>query len=230
VLTSAPYSVYLLTDPQHVQSLPTIQDRLLLKYNPVPLRSWSLDHRLLRSTPASLSDKTVPRYQHLLRLSHRPNNAFIAVSPPTEAKAGTRDTVVTLRNEQYESFFTLLKDRFGALWIPRTYQVINGTAYTAGEFTIRLGELRQSGSAQVRGVVCCIEASSSINDISSLDTQEETEKAKEIIRNDMATLWEQIGYSGPNLKELSTQAPANNTSEESFDEVRMWCSLLRPGT
>jgi hypothetical protein len=181
------------------------------------------------STPASPNDKTAPRYQHLLRISYRPKNAFVAVSLPTEAGAGETDTVVTIRNEQYESFFTLLKDRFVALWTPRTHQVITGTIYAVGEFTVRLGELRQVGSAQIRGVVCCIEAISSIGVATSSDTQQESKKAEEITRADMANLWERIGYPGPNLKELSTPASTDNSSTEGFDEVRMWCDLLRPG-
>jgi hypothetical protein len=230
VLIRVTFSIFLLTDPQHLNSLHAIQERLLSKYNALPLRPWNLDHRLLRSTPASPSDKSPPRYQHLLHLSYRQKSAFAIVSPPTEAKAGTRDTVVTVRNEEYESFYALLKDRFAALWTPRAHQLINGSAFTVGEFTVRLGEMRQAGSAQVRGLVCCIEASSGIGEGITFQTPEEIKTADEVARADMASLWERIGHSGPILKEAFTPTSASNPSEEGFNEVRTWCDLLKPGT
>jgi hypothetical protein len=229
LLTRAPSRIYLLTDAQHLNSLSTIQERLLSKYNPVPLRPWHLDHRLLRSTPASPSDKTAPRFQHLLRLSYHPESAFVVVSPPSEAKAGTLDTVVTVPNEQYELFFTLLTDRFTALWNPRTHQVVNGQAYTVGEFTVRLGELRQIGNTQSpRGVVCFIEAISGIDEhgLAEPQSQEQRKKAVEVTRADMASLWDQIGY--PSAKDYpSSDSTSDSAVNGGFDEVRTWCDLLR---
>jgi hypothetical protein len=196
----------------------------------VPLERWRLEHRLLRSTPASPDDKTAPRFQHLLRLSYRPNNAFISVSPPPEAKPGTQHAVVTTPNEHFEALYALLTARFTALWTPRARQRIDGTAYTVGEFTVRLGELRQVGGPPTpRGVICYIQADSGIADKETKDatpeTPEQTKREDETTRAAMESLWDRIGY--PGAKEPSIPDATDGATTDGFNDIRMWCDLLK---
>ena len=208
-------SIWLLTDPQHLNSLATIKERLITKFDPTPASSWGLDHRLLRSTAASTNDKSPPRFQHILSLAHRPGKLYVAVSPaqPVQKDVGTKDTVITIRPQQGDAFFNLLKDRFGALWAFRSrVSIVNGVEYNVGEFKIRLGELRQiSGQQQLRAVICCIETSSMADGSAT--------------RAALSDLWAAIGFT--NIKEAFGTYSINPTTEEGFDEVRLWCDVLR---
>jgi len=217
--------IWLMTDQQHLNSLAMIKERLITKFDPTPASSWVLDHRLLRSAAASTNDKSPPRFQHILSLGHRPGKLYVAVNPaqPAQKDVGSKDTVITIRPQQGDAFFNLLKERFGALWTFRSrLSILNGVEYNVGEFKIRLGELRQiSGQQQtVRAVICCIETSSMADggDNGPGSNGSATRAA-------LSDLWAAIGFA--NIKEAFGTYPIDSTTEEGFDEVRLWCDVLR---
>jgi len=151
------------------------------------------------------------------------------VSPSAEAAAGTPETIVTIPSNQYDSFINLLTARFTALWAPRTYlHVVNGKAYTVGEFIIRLGDLRQTGGPHpVRGLVCCIEASSTRKEDGGIQSPDQAKKQEESTTALMANLWARIGFEGAKEVFISSSSTTEETAGEGFEEARLWCDLLR---
>jgi hypothetical protein len=207
---------------QHLQSLSTIKSKLIAKFDPAPLGPWSLDHELFRSVEAN--DQTPPRFQHILRLRHRPGKAFVAVSQSkvNKGEANTKDHVITIPSPQVEAFTTLLKDRFAALWTPRASLRVNGgLAYDTGEFVVRLGELRQTGGQQpLRAVLCSIETKTiSVFDDGGANQDHDIAKAV------LSDAWKSIGVDG--AKEFFGAHATEQAAEDGFDEARLWCEVLR---
>ena len=171
-----------------------IQDiltRLNSHYDPSPLPSWALSHRIFRETPSvhapaqshsSLTngvDKAKPpnsRFLQILNLSHYAPRTYVAITsayaasqtragtPPSsnisaEAASGEEATIISIpAGPSSEEFIQLIVSKFGPLWQQR--QILNagnGHAYEIGDFRVRVGELRQSGSGggqMGRGAVC----------------------------------------------------------------------------
>lgn len=207
---------------QQLQSLPSIRSKLIAKFDPVPLGSWSLDHVLFRSVETT--DQTPHRFQHILHLRHRPGKAFVAVSQPKSNKGevATKDHVITIPSPQMEAFTTLLRDRFAALWTPRaSLRVTGGLAYDTGELVVRLGELRQMGGQQpLRAVLCSIETKT-ISASEDKGTNQDHDVAKAVLSN----AWKSIGVDG--AKEVFAAYATEQAAEDGFDEARLWCEVLR---
>lgn len=94
----------MITDPQRLNHLNTIKEKLLSQYNattlPVP---WSLNYRLLRSTGSPPGEKTLSDSQYLLQLlSQYPSRTFLAAS------VGHELPVIEIPFEQTESFYKLV--------------------------------------------------------------------------------------------------------------------------
>lgn len=140
-----------------------------------------------------------------------------------------KDTVVAIPASQSESFFSLLTAKFTALWTPiKRLHVTNGSSYTVGEFTIRVGELRQMGGPQTnRGILCCIETSSAAesedknNAGEQLQMVEQRQKEEETTKTAMTSLGTRVGFEGAKIPLFAA------TSNDGFDEARLWCDLLR---
>jgi hypothetical protein len=178
---------------------------------------------LFRSVEAN--DQTPPRFQHILHLRHRPGKAFIAVSQSkaNNGEAATQDHVITIPSSQIEAFTTLLRDRFAALWTPRaSLRVTGGLTYDAGEFVIRLGELRQMGGGQqhLRAVLCSIETKTT-----SASEDQGANQDHEVAKAVLSDAWKSIGVDGG--KEFFAAYATEQAAEEGFDEARLWCEVLR---
>jgi len=202
-------------------------------FNPISLGRWTLDHNLLRS----VTDAKAPqRYQHLLHLSHHLDTAFVRVASPASDGASTHSSTVSIPRDQLESLYSLLCSKFQALWTPRaTLQVSSGYAYDLGEFIIRLGELRQAGNPpQPRGVVVAITSKEAADDgaaSSSLDeavsmrkealTQEDYETTQALIQD----LW--LKFGDTQAKQFTSSIPSADSLVHDFEEVKIWCDLLR---
>ncbi|KAF2420301.1 hypothetical protein EJ08DRAFT_702540 [Tothia fuscella] len=206
--------------------LQVLKDRIITRTNPIPIASWQLDHRLLQEKSLTDGGKPPQRFQHLLRLSHHPSQLFVAVSPPGPEgeKEDAKNAVIALPVQQYNPFLGLLTSKFAAIWGPQAYlQVVDGMAYGAGEFQIRVGELRQNGSSTPdRGIICCIEATHAIDDEEDSLTPEEIQDLEGNAKAEIQALWTRIGFEG--AKEVFTSGSPDG---DAFDEARTWCDLLK---
>ncbi|TID14700.1 putative mediator complex subunit med20 protein [Venturia nashicola] len=217
--------IFLLTEQDRLQSLPNIKSRLISKFEAEPLGNWSLDHILFRSVEQN--ETTPPRFQHILRLGHRPREAFVAVNQPRNKKdaSDTKDPVITIPSSQLGSFTNLLIDRFVSLWTPRvSLRVTGGLAYRAGDFVVRIGELRQTGGQQpLRGVVCSIETKTTSAFGSNGPNQDgKVDEAEKMV---LSEVWRRIGENG--AKEDFTAYATEEAIEAGFDEARLWCQILQ---
>lgn len=103
-------------------------------------------------------------------------------------------------------------------------RVTGGLAYSAGEFVVRIGELRQTGGQQpLRGVVCSIETktTSAFEGTGSNQDHEVNEAEKAVLSN----AWRSIGEGG--AKEVFTAYATEEAAEAGFDEARLWCKILQ---
>ena len=88
-------------------------------------------------------------------------------------------------------------------------QVSNGQVFEIGDFLIRIGEVRQGGTQQVRGTICEIEWTS--GDESDWVTGEE------VIKSFWAAL---------DMKGTREYIKVPGTGDE-FSNIRQWCGALR---
>jgi len=154
------------------------------------------------------------------------------------AESGADNATITVPAEQFDSFYNILTSKFAALWSPRPVaSVSNGVAYSLGDFVVRLGELRQgTGQQPVKGVVVCIQTAPQSaaqvdgeHDIAALDgedtgikeEEDEIQTTQALIRD----LWKGFGVEG--AKEMITASNSQRDADRQFQEIRMWCELLR---
>lgn len=111
---------------------------------------------------------------------------------------------------------------------------------------VRLGELRQAvGQQPVKGVVVCIQATpkSAMQidgnedtvalDGGDMDVKQEEEEEKEEEEDEdvqmmqalIRDLWKGFGVDG--AKEMMTAPRSRSDADGRFEEVRLWCELLR---
>src|SRR5262249_46556066 len=120
------------------------------------------------------------------------------------------------------------------LWTPRmTLQVQNGQAFDTGDYTVSMGELKQSGAQQiVRGLLVCIKSNpSSAQDGEGMDkmkvddstAQEQEEVRTEAREDEMRDYWKKFGIVEGSKEVFCTSQPG----DDGFAEVRLWCSALR---
>jgi hypothetical protein len=178
--------------------------------------------------------------QHLLHLSSLDQNrTYICVQAPV----GT-STVTAIPHRQQEPLALLLRHQFSALWQPRqVLSVQQGTTYTAGLCTIRIGELRatregpQSGGIQSPGVFVCISTTvgaadqdgiqSSLNsETEDREDQIDLEYAQALIRDCWSKIKENRDLGKSEIREvMMTSGNLQNQQKEAA--VRMWCEGLR---
>lgn len=235
-LFSFPTTATASADPSPSQ---IILERLTARYNLNPLPRWALEHRLFRETAKATSfeassgdDGPKPqrhRYLQVLNLSYQPERSYVAITttyassqiqagtPATSSSGGESSgdsaTVVAMPSGiQSEEFVQLMISRFGPLWTQRhNVQISNGQAFEAGDFRIRLGEVKQGhgGAPQGRGTIVEIEWMDGDHD--------DWETAEGVIRG----FWK--GLDIPGARELIKVAGI----EEGFSNARQWCEVLR---
>ena len=162
-------------------------DRIEAQHRLNALPRWTLEYRLFRETSrsgiaeVSLSGENSKaheiRYLQLLRLSHHPDQSYLAVttahmssetsiSTPTTSSSRSinneeRTTIVTIPpGGQTEDFVQMMFSKFGLLWTQRQIlQVNNGQAFEAGDFRVKVGEVRQGqgSSQQSKGLIVELE-------------------------------------------------------------------------
>ncbi|MCJ1321933.1 hypothetical protein MMC15_007278 [Xylographa vitiligo] len=211
--------------------------RLKSQYNISPLGRWTLDHRLFRGTSLEEianeilnedgSKGQASRYLQMLYISTHPRYSYVVTtttSVPSQTRAGTPATsssggestgepskVFSIPSgPQSEDFINLIVARMGPLWMPRqVLQVSNGQIFEIGDFRIRIGEVRQGGTQQVRGTICEIEWTS--GDKNDWATGEDVIKS----------FWTALDMKGP--REY-IRVPG---IDEEFGNIRQWCDALR---
>lgn len=149
--------------------------------------------------------------------------------PDQQPESPQQSSTVAIPLQQMEPYSQLLNLKFGALWMYRMgSQVTAGASYSLGEFTVRLGELREKGGQMaLRGTVVCIQtAKQESDDGDSLpgqaDADQELQAGQALVRD----VWSR--FSVPQAKETITSRPAaREPDEQAFDEVRLWCEALR---
>jgi len=170
--------------------------------------------------------------------SHHPGKAYFSIADPANAESGADNATITVPAEQFDSFYTILTSKFAALWSPRpAASVSNGVAYNLGDFVVRLGELRQgTGQQPVKGVVVCIQATpqSAAQVDGEHDAAAPNGEGAEVKQEDdeiqttqalIRDLWRGFGVEG--AKEMMTASNSRSDVDRQFEEVRMWCELLR---
>jgi hypothetical protein len=130
--------------------------------------------------------------------------------------------MIAVPADQKTAFLNLLTARFSVLWRQITHlHIINGVSYRTGEFTIRVGDLRQTAATQTdRGIICSIEAThwAAEGDNSS---PEQTKRMEENTKAVIKALWSRIGLEGG--KEVFVSLATGKT----LDEARLWCEVLK---
>ncbi|EKG11068.1 Mediator complex subunit Med20 [Macrophomina phaseolina MS6] len=184
--------------------------------------------------PTSTTDKSPPHFQHVLGLGHYPDRAFVHIAGPDQQQDTQPDrptTSITIPWQQMEQYSQLLNLKFGALWMYRMgLQITGGASYSLGEFTVRLGELREKGGHMaMRGIVVCIQtAKQEPMDGPTQELLAEQNDADEELRAGQALvrdIWASFGVS--QAKETISPRPPRETNEQPFDEVHLWCEALR---
>ncbi|KAF2836733.1 hypothetical protein M501DRAFT_1033393 [Patellaria atrata CBS 101060] len=220
----------------------TINSRLLHSYpdaSPHTSR-WVLNHALFRSTPSNPPDNSPFQHQHVLNLGHYPGKTFIAITSPV-SKSGTdiQDgaTVISVPFAQTEQYLRLMFGKFGALWVQRAQLgVQNGWAYDVGDWTVRVGELKQAGQpGTLRGTVVFIQhagSSQTGNEENGQDekivdqmSKEELEEYMSEMQATIREMWSGFGEEGAR-EFFSVPDPAGGKNE-TFEEVKVWCEMLR---
>ena len=106
----------------------------------------------------------------------------------------------------------LMISRFGPLWTQRqSVQIGNGQAFEAGDFRVKLGEVKQGqgGASQARGTIVELEWMGG--------DQDDWETAEGVI----GAFWKGLDVQG--ARELIKVAGV----QEGFSNVRQWCEVLR---
>ncbi|KAF1812521.1 hypothetical protein P152DRAFT_458359 [Eremomyces bilateralis CBS 781.70] len=155
--------------PDTVESnrLQTVTDALVTR-NATPTGAWHLQQYLFRRIRNPADDQNA-RVQHIVSMSHFPDQAFICISRPHLAQNGEDSEVGTftpldpayvnsaavfLPTPQMDSYIGMIRRQFGLLWDagPRL-ALANGSTWELDDFTIRVGDLRQTarGSNQEHG-------------------------------------------------------------------------------
>lgn len=232
-------AIYFVASGPNAPGLADLTDRLIRAYDPVLVGSWGLHHRVFRSTPANTSDKSPPHSQHVLGLGHHPDRAFVHITGPDQPQAQAQtqppaapSSTIAIPLSQMEPYSQLLNLKFGALWMYRiSSQVTSGASYSLGEFVVRLGELREKGGQMaLRGTVVCIQTAkqeSEDQDMELLpgqtDPQDELEAGQSLVRD----VWSSFGVGANQARESITSRPPREAADDTFDEVGLWCDILR---
>ncbi|OJD30253.1 mediator complex subunit med20 protein [Diplodia corticola] len=232
-------AVYFVAAAHNAPGVAELTDRLIRAFDPVPAGNWGLHHRSFRSTPQNTTDKSPPHFQHVLALGHYPDRAFVHIAGPDQQQDQQQQdhqqqqqpSTVAIPLQQMEQYSQLLSLKFGALWMYRMgSQVGVGASYSVGEFTVRLGELREKGGQNaLRGTVVCIQTAKQESrpdegeaPSARIDADEELQAGQALVRD----VWSR--FSVPQFKETITSRPAAPEADDQlFDEVRLWCEALR---
>ncbi|KKY15453.1 putative mediator complex subunit med20 [Diplodia seriata] len=228
-------AVYFVAAGHNSPGLSELTDRLIRAYDPLPAGNWFLHHRFFRSTPQNTTDKSPPHFQHVLGLGHHSDRAFVHIAGPDSQQEDQQQqqqqpSTVAIPRQQMEPYSQLLNLKFGALWMYRMgSQVGAGTSYSVGEFTVRLGELRDTGGQNgLRGTIVCIQTAKQEpadgGDAlpAAPNADEELQAGQALVRD----VWSR--FSVPQAKEtITSRPPAREADDQVFDEVRLWCEALR---
>lgn len=186
-----------------------------------------------RITTSAGDDKgSTLRYLQILNLSHRPGRSYVAISAPqAQTRAGTSAssvgdgagaegaaTIIAIPSGvQSEEMVQLVVGKLGPLWSHRqTLHVSNGTAYEMEDFHVRVGELRQRQSAQIKGVV--VEVEWLAGGHGGPEEESDWDTSELIIR----AFWDALGIEG--AREF-IRVPGLGKGR--FDLVSQYCQLLR---
>ena len=225
--------------------------KLTTLYDPSPLPSWALSHRLFRETPSAQAsiqpsssltngvDKPKPpgpRFLQIVSLSHHAPRTYVVITSThaasqtragtpassnisAEAASGEPATIISVPpGQSTEDFIQLIISKFGPLWQQR--QILNssnGHAFEIGNFRVRVGELRQSGSGggqMGRGAVCEVAWVGE----DAEQGGENWEVGEAVVKG----FWEGLALRG--AREVYW-VPGLGSGEGT---IRQWCDLLRP--
>lgn len=253
----APTTVlYLIQEPIAVRdkTKSDLTDRLLRAYDPNPIGTWTLDHRLFRSTPrGDESDKEV-RYQHLLQLNlehrrgiDRAKVCFTGApqgpapgqnqnqTPTPAGDAAPTDvpgddvTVSSIPTRDLSNYSHLLSTKLTALWTPRAALFVpNGSSFAvgtaAGAFVVRIGELRQRQGGIFRGVIVGIESSDTYDNATDDDATIRDAEADDVSEEEEL----EIGLIEGLWKTFGVEGARQKKGKGRTEDVVtwQWCSLL----
>ncbi|KAK7530174.1 mediator complex, subunit Med20 [Phyllosticta citribraziliensis] len=219
-------AIYFIPAGPSAPALSSLVDRFIRAYDPTPSGPFQLHHRLFRSMPTSPTDKSPPTLQHVLFLGHYSESAFVHIVP-NGGQADPNATIIAIPPAQMEPYSNLLNLKFGALWMYRMgSQLSGGTSYTAGDFTVRIGELREMrGQMLTRGTIICIQSAGQPED-ATIKTESAGEERPDLQAKQAAVreIWSK--FAVPGAKEFMTMREPGNDENPSFDEVRLWCEVL----
>lgn len=240
-------SIFVVTDAAHINQLEQLNDRFLNLYNPNPLGPWGLEHRLLRAAdaPTTGDPKTQPRYQEILTLSHRPGKAFVAVDGESsvvgkpngmgrangDKALNIGDSVIAIPIQQRDDFYRMIVNKMAALWTPRMMLGIqNGAAYDTGDYIVRMGELKQMTTQNTtRALIVCIHSHAEPGQGTAkpagkpnAETGAEEEQERQLKKEAVRRFWRTFGIEG--AKEAHH---VSKPGDDEFEEIRLWCDVLR---
>ncbi|KAK8159286.1 mediator complex, subunit Med20 [Phyllosticta citrichinensis] len=228
-------AIYFIPAGPSAPALSSLVDRFIRAYDPIPSGPFQLHHRLFRSMPTSTTDKSPPALQHVLFLGHYSESAFVHIvgpdSVPNGGQADSTDpngTIIAIPPAQMELYSNLLNLKFGALWMYRMgSQLSGGTSYTAGDFTVRIGDLREMrGQMLTRGTIVCIQSAGKPKEDATIKTESAGDGQPDLQAKQAAIreIWSK--FAVPGAKEVMTARETSNRENSSFDEVRLWCEVL----
>ena len=177
-----------------------------------------------------------PRFLQILTLSHRAPRTYVVITSThaasqtragtpassnisAEAASGEPATIISIATSpSSEEFTQLILSKFGPLWQSRQILSIgHGHAFEIGDFRIRVGELKQSGSGggqMGRGAVCEVTWAGQ----EAGREKEDLEAGEAVVKG----FWEGLALRGG--REVYW-VPGLGDGEGT---IRQWCEILRP--
>ena len=151
----------------------------------------------------------------------------MGASPGEQLKDSKGMIIVSTPTTHVEDFFQTIQKKMEPLWSYRmAVRVDNGIGYQFGDFSIRIGEIRQMSAGQLRPRGVVIEASlpsGAVNaeDMESDDVERISAQAKDFI---IQGIWEQMGLQGGRS---FVNVPGMDQGPADLDVVRQYMELLK---
>ena len=150
-----------------------------------------------------------------------------ASSPGEQLRDSKGMVIVSTPTTHVEDFFQTIQKKMEPLWSYRmAVRVDNGAGYQFGDFSIRVGEVRQMSGGQPRSRGVVIEAmlpSDTVNDegMESDDEEGLDAQSKDVL---IQGIWEQLGLQGGRS---FVNVPGMDEGPADLEVIRQYMELLK---
>lgn len=167
--------------------MPALIEKLQREYNTTGSAPFALEYKLYRSTSSNTdksSREAQAQWQHLLHLQHIPKRAYRVFEYPPGLE---QYSVSSIPDADLNEFKTLMVQKLGALWLPRSSSVVTkGLAFNVGDANIRIGDVR-TDAAGVKAILVAIQIPMDPNVAKEDD---------DVLRAIVTEMWKSFGFEG----------------------------------